>query len=38
LQRFRTEFADVKSLADVALLPPERLAQFRQQFFSLEIV
>ena len=31
LLRFRAEFADVKSLADVPRLSPERLKRFKQQ-------
>jgi hypothetical protein len=37
LRRFRAEFGDVKSLADVARLSPKRLARFKHQFFQLEI-
>jgi hypothetical protein len=36
LLRFRAEFSDVKSLADVPRLSPDRLARFKQQLNFLE--
>jgi hypothetical protein len=36
LLQFRAEFADVKSLADVCHLSPDRLARFKQQLAQLE--
>jgi hypothetical protein len=36
LLRFRAEFADVKSLADVPRLSPERLKRFKQQLDELD--
>jgi hypothetical protein len=35
LVRFRAEFSDVRSLADVALLSPDRLARFRHEFSQI---
>ena len=36
LLKFRAEFNDVKSLADVPHLSPDRLAHFKQQLAQLE--
>lgn len=36
LLKFRAEFVDVKSLADVSHLSPDRLARFKQQLAQLE--
>ena len=36
LLKFRAEFNDVKSLADVPRLSPDRLARFKQQLNFLE--
>lgn len=36
LLKFRAEFNDVKSLADVPHLSPDRLARFKQQLAQLE--
>jgi hypothetical protein len=36
LLKFRAEFADVKSLADVPHLSPDRLARSKQQLAQLE--
>ena len=36
LSRFRAEFADVKSLADVPRLSPERLQRFKQQLDEID--
>jgi hypothetical protein len=36
LSRFREEFADVKSLADVPRLSPERLKRFKQQLDEVD--
>jgi hypothetical protein len=36
LLRFHIEFSDVKSLADVPRLSPDRLARFKQQLAHLE--
>jgi hypothetical protein len=35
LLAFRAEFRDVKSIADVCLLSPDRLAKFRREFPNL---
>ncbi|MGB9020580.1 MAG: hypothetical protein WCC77_23495 [Pseudolabrys sp.] len=34
--KFRAEFPDVKSLADVPYLSPERLVRFKQQLAKLD--
>jgi hypothetical protein len=36
LLRFRIEFSDVNSLADVPRLSPDRLARFKQQLNLIE--
>ena len=36
LLRFRMEFADVKSLADVPRLSPERLKRFKEQLDEID--
>jgi len=36
LLKFRAEFNDVKSLADVPHLSPDRLARFKQQLNLIE--
>jgi hypothetical protein len=36
LLQFRAEFSDVKSLADVPRLSPDRLARFKQQLNLIE--
>jgi hypothetical protein len=36
LLRFRIEFSDAKSLADVRRLSPDRLARFKQQLNLIE--
>jgi hypothetical protein len=36
LLKFRAEFHDVKSLADLPHLSPDRLARFKQQLAQLE--
>jgi hypothetical protein len=36
LLRFRAEFSDVKSLADVPRLSPERLQRFKQQLDQID--
>jgi hypothetical protein len=35
LQEFRAEFADIKSIADLVLLSPERRDRFKHQFSML---